>query len=280
MLAHPRPLVHVAALSVCPEEILTLDSQGDWIDPDTALAAACGSLPTAFSEEIRQVKKAIWDRVGPVTGILWFGLLFTGLSIHGYPDIRPTDAQLAKWLASIDVNRFSVGVYIEALGIVAFLPFAAWLYGKLKRGGTGSSWPALVMLAAASAHVILTLPINELYVGMVEQAHRGLDIHVAQTVLSTTQAWFEMTALLFALTLLATGVSILRGSVMWRWAGWAAIVIGVALFVPPTIFIVTMVGSLWFLAVAVYYTLRPERERELIDGPPRPAVATGLPATS
>gem|GEM_PF-2300367 len=268
----------MAALSVCPEEIPTLDSQGGWIARDTALASACGSLPTAFSEEIRQMKKAIWDRVGPATGIVWFGLLFTGLSIHGYPDIRPTDAQLAKWLASVDVNTFSLGVYIEALGIVAFLPFAAWLYGKLKGGGAGSSWPALVMLAAASAHVILTLPINELYVAMVEQAHRGLDIHVAQTVLSITQAWFEMTGLVFALTLLAAGVSILRSAVMWRLAGWAAVAIGVAMFVPAAVFIVTLVGYAWFLAVAVYYTLRPERE--LVAASTRPAVASGVPATS
>jgi hypothetical protein len=224
------------------------------------------------------MKEAIWSRVGPVTGILWFGLLFAGLSIHGYPDIRPTDAQLAKWLASVDVNKFSLGVYIETLGLVSFLPFAAWLYSHLKRGDTGSSWPALVMLAAAAGHTILVLPINELYVAMVEQARRGLDVQVAQTVLSITQTWFEMTGVVFALILLAAGVSILRGGVMSRWAGWAAIAIGVALLVPATLFIVSTLGYLWFLAVAVYYTVRPSRLRERVADAAQPAVATGLPA--
>jgi hypothetical protein len=224
------------------------------------------------------MNEAIWSRVGPVTGILWFGLMFAGLSIHGYPEIRPTDAQLAKWLGSVDVNRFSLGVYIETVGLMSFLPFAAWLYGHLKRGGTGSSWPALVMLAAATGHTVLVLPINELYVAMVEQARRGLDIHVAQTVLSISQTWFEMTAVVFALILLAAGVSILRGAVMSWWAGWAAIAIGVALLVPAALFVVSMLGYLWFLAVAVYYTVRPSRLRERVADAAQPAVASGLPA--
>jgi hypothetical protein len=223
------------------------------------------------------MKEAIWNRVGPVTGILFFGLVFTGLFVHGYPDIRPTDAQLAKWLASVDVNRFSLGIYIEAVGYALFLPFAAWLYGHLKQGRTGASWPAVAMLAAAAAWVILTLPINELYIGMLEQAQRGLDIRVAQTVVSINQAWFEMTSVLLALTLLAAGVSILRGAAMSRWAGWAAVAVGLTLFLPATNFL-QPVGYLWFLAVAGYYTVRPSRLRERVADVAQPAIATGLPA--
>lgn len=226
------------------------------------------------------MKESIWNRIGPATGIVWFCLLFTGLSVHGYPDIKPTDAQLTNWLASVDVNKFSLGVYIEALGLVSFLPFAAWLYGHLKRSSAGSSWPALVMLAAATAHTTLVLPINELYVAMLEQARRGLDIHVTQTVLSITQAWFEMTGVVFALILLAAGVAIVRGAAMSRWAGWAAIAIGLTLLVPAMVFIVTMVGYLWFLAVAVYYTVRPSRAREHVADAVRPAIATGLPTAT
>jgi hypothetical protein len=223
------------------------------------------------------MKEAIWSRVGPVTGILFFGLVFTGLFVHGYPDIRPTDAQLGKWLASVDLNRFSLGIYIEAVGYALFLPFAAWLYVHLKQGRPGASWPAVAMLAAAAAWVILTLPINELYVGMLEQARRGLDIRVAQTVVSINQAWFEMTSVLLALTLLAAGVSILRGAAMSRWAGWAAVAVGLTLFLPATNFL-QPVGYLWFLAVAGYYTFRPSRVREHVADTTHPAVATGLPA--
>jgi hypothetical protein len=56
------------------------------------------------------MKEAIWIRVGPATGILFVIVLHVGFLIHGYPDIRPSDSQLAIWLANVDVNRFRTGI--------------------------------------------------------------------------------------------------------------------------------------------------------------------------
>ena len=52
----------------------------------------------------------------------------------------PHDAQLATWLATVDVNSFKVGIHVEALGIVLLVPFAAWLYSHLRKGARDSSW--------------------------------------------------------------------------------------------------------------------------------------------
>ncbi|MDQ6879120.1 MAG: hypothetical protein M3082_15805 [Candidatus Dormibacteraeota bacterium] len=229
------------------------------------------------------MRQAIWSRVGPVTGLLFVIVLHIGFLIHGYPDVRPTDAQLANWLASVDTNRFGLGVYIEALGTLLFIPFAAWLYSHLRRDPRGSPWPAVAMLASATGWVILTLPIDELYVGILGQARRGLDIHVAQTVVSITQATYDMTAIVLGLALLAAGVSILGGGVMSWWAGWAAIVIGlIEVFSAPFGTDATPAGLLpyfWVIAVAGYYTFRPSRARELVTGIAQPSMTPGLPAT-
>lgn len=229
------------------------------------------------------MRQAIWSRVGPVTGLLFVVVLHIGFFIHGYPDVRPTDTQLANWLASVDMNRFGLGVYIEALGTLLFIPFAAWLYSHIRRDGTGSSWPAVAMLASATGWVILTLPIDELYVGMLGQARKGLDIRMAQTVVSISQASYDMTAIVLGLTLVAAGVSILGGGVMSRWAGWAAIVIGLTeVLSAPFGTDSTPAGLLpyfWVLAVAGYYTFRPGRARELVAGIAQPSLTSGLPAT-
>src|SRR5438132_466537 len=82
-------------------------------------------MPTATFNGGRQVINAILNRVGPAAGLLFFPVIMLGFSIHGYPDIGPTDAQLAKWLAGVDQNTFQLGVYIEALGTVLFIPFGA-----------------------------------------------------------------------------------------------------------------------------------------------------------
>ena len=75
------------------------------------------------------------------------------------------------------------------------------------------------------------------------------------------------------------GLSILRGAPMWRWAGWAAIVIGVTLFVPAAVFIVSIVDYVWFWPWPFYYT-PAGTGRELVAGSTPPAVATELPASS
>jgi hypothetical protein len=219
--------------------------------------------------------------VGPVTGLLCVVVLHVGFFIHGYPDVRPTDAQLSSWLANVDVNRFGLGVYIEALGTLLFIPFAAWLYIHLRSDGAGSSWPAVAMLASATGWVILTLPIDQSLVGLLEQSRRGLDIRVAQTVVSVHQASYDMTAIVLGLALVAAGVSILRGGGMSRWAGWAAILIGLTeVLSAPFGTDATPAGLLpyfWILAVAGYYTFRPGRARELVAATAQPSVASGLP---
>src|ERR1700680_4277399 len=139
------------------------------------------------------MKEAIWSRVGPAAGLLFFPVLMVGFFIHRYPDIRPSDAQLANWLSSVDVSRFKLGVYIEAIGVVLLIPFAAWLYGHARRGARDSHGAAVAMLIATGVWVALTLPINESWAGLVDQGRKGLDIHVAQTVVSINQAWYDMT---------------------------------------------------------------------------------------
>jgi hypothetical protein len=226
---------------------------------------------------------AILNRVGPAAGLVLFPVIMLGFSIHGYPDIGPTDAQLAKWLAGVDQNTFQLGVSIEALGTVLFIPFGAWLFGRLKQGARESSGPAIAMLAAGAGWVILTLPVNESWVGLVNRARKGLDIGVAQTVVSINQAWFEMTGILFGLTLIAAGVAIVRGSAISRWVGWAAVIIGVGTIasVPvgaaatPT----QILGFLWFLLIGGYYTIRPARRNEVERGASQAAAAGGLHAT-
>jgi hypothetical protein len=229
------------------------------------------------------MSESIWSRVGPACGLLFFPLVMVGFSIHGYPDIKPTDAQLAKWLASVDEGLFKFGVYVEAVATLLFIPFAAWLYGHLRQGPRNSTRPAAAMIAAGAGWIFLTLPINESWVGLVDQAHKGLDIRMAQTVVSINQAWFDMTGLVFGLMLVAAGVAIIRSSAMTQWAGWAAIIIGFGMMASVPLGAAStpaqLIGYLWILAVGGYYTVRPERKRQVVASARHQSVATGLPAT-
>jgi len=230
------------------------------------------------------MKEAIWSRVGPAAGLLFFPVLMVGFFIHRYPDIRPSDAQLASWLATVNLSTFRFGVYVEALGIMLLIPFAAWLYFQLRQGARDASWPAVAMLAAAIGWVVISLQINEAWVGLLDQARNGLDIRVAQTVVSINQATYDMTGVVHGVTILAAGVAIVRGGAMARWVGWAAVIIGVFLVgsvpfgIDATPF--GILGYIWILAVGGYYAIRPPRTRQVVAAPAQRSVATGLPATS
>ncbi|HEX7263282.1 MAG TPA: DUF4386 family protein [Candidatus Dormibacteraeota bacterium] len=224
------------------------------------------------------MREAIWIRLGPVTGVLFFVLLLGGASIHGYPNIRPSDSQLANWLANIDLNTFRLGIYIEALGILLFIPFAAWLYGRLRQGKKDSSWPAITMLVASAGWVASALLLMGAWAGLADQARKGLDIRVAQTIDSINQASYDLTSIVLGVAVLAAGVAIVHGGAMSRWVGWAAITIGVIDLVTLPFGIdaspAGILGYLWLFAVAVFYTFRSARTREFVAGPVQQSVAT------
>lgn len=228
------------------------------------------------------MKEAIWSRVGPATGILFFALLMAGASIHGYPDIRPSDTQLAHWLANLDLKQFKAGIYIECLGILLFIPFVAWLYYRLRQGPRDSSWPAITMLAAGAGWVAFTLPLMGGWAGLAEQARKGLDVRVAQTLVSTNQVSYDLTGIVLGLTMLAAGVAVVRGRAMSQWVGWAAIVIGVVYIVTLPLGIdaspAGLLGYVWLLAVAVFYTFRPGRATAVATA--TRSVGSGLTATN
>jgi Domain of unknown function (DUF4386) len=229
------------------------------------------------------MRDAVWNRIGPAAGLLFFPLLLVGLSVHGYPDINPTDAQLSKWLSGVDPSSFKLGVYIEALGLVLFLPFTAWLFVRLRQDGRDLSWPTVAMLAAGAMWVTTSLPINESWAGLVDRARGGLDIGTAQAIVSINQEWYDMTGIVFGLTLLAGGVAILRGGAMSRWAGWAAVAIGIVLIASVPIGTasqsIQVLGYAWFFAVGGFYTLRPGSSREQSGSVAQRSITGGLPAT-
>lgn len=200
----------------------------------------------------------LWSRVGPASGLLFVFVSLAGFMIHGYPAISPSDGQLQEWIKVTDLNRFTVGVYIEALGYLFLLPFVAWLYTTLRSATGYRPWTAVLALAAGAGYVVLVLPINESWVGILEQGKQGLDVRVSQTLVSTSQAWFSMSNMMLGLFLIAAGLAILQTRAIGRWAGWAAVAIGALGMMPGGVGILAGFAILpWLLGVGAYYSVRP-----------------------
>lgn len=117
-----------------------------------------------------------WDRLGATAGVVYIVLALTGFAIHGYPKQGASSEELRSWIAATDATRFSLGVYIEALGTVLFIPFAAWLSSLLSGPALHQRWLSNTVVGSAVAFVVLTLPINELYLGSLEAGKQGADV--------------------------------------------------------------------------------------------------------
>ena len=199
--------------------------------------------------------RVMWARLWPPCGIAGWVVIFTGLFIHGYPDIGASPQAVARWAASTDSTRFAVGIDVEAIGHLVFLFFFAWLCDVLRRSG-GTSWLLTLALAAAVAWAAVELAANGVWTAVLDSGKRGLDAQALAGLRDVAQEMYANNVLL-APALVALGVAGLRATVLPRWLTWSALVIGLAMAVPPLAQLVQLVLLVWVVVVAVLYLIRP-----------------------
>ena len=198
----------------------------------------------------------MWARVWPAFGIIGWVIVFTGFFIHGYPDIGASPQALAHWAASTDPTRFAIGIDVEAIGLLVFLFFFAWLCDVLRRSG-GTSWLLTLALAAAVAWAAVGIATNGVWTAVLDSGKHGLDAQVLAGLRDVAQEFFNADNVLLAPAVVALGLAGLRATALPRWLAWSALVIGLAMAVPPLSFVVQLIFLVWVVAVAVLYLIHP-----------------------
>ncbi len=196
-------------------------------------------------------------RIGAATGILHVVLGLMGFFIHGYPEIGASPQQLSAWAASTSLARFQTGVYIEALGFLLLIPFAAWLYSLLRGTDRAAGWVLSTGFGAAVAFVAVTIPINEVWQAMLQGGQRGLDPRVMTAIRDIAQLTFNASFLFLGLFMLATGFLFVQTRLLSAFVGWSAVLIGAVLLVPPVAQTASLLFWLWVLVVSIFLLVRP-----------------------
>lgn len=169
-----------------------------------------------------------------------------GLVIHGYPS--GTGAQIKHWIATANATRFGVGIWIEALGYLLFVPFAAWLARELRRPGH-AEWPADVAFGAAILCTGSALLINGLWTGVFDAGRNGADPSILAAAHYLTSDAYAASVPFYGLFLVAAGVAAVIARSLPPWLAWAAVVIGVLAIIPPTAMPASAALWLWVIAV-------------------------------
>jgi hypothetical protein len=198
----------------------------------------------------------MWARLWPAFGIIGWVIVFTGFFIHGYPDIGASPQALAHWAAVTDPTRFAIGIDVEAIGLLVFLFFFAWLCDVLRRS-SGTSWLLTLALAAAVAWAAVGIATNGVWTAVLDSGKHGLDAQVLAGLRDVAQEFYNADNVLLAPAVVALGLAGLRATALPRWLAWSALVIGLAMAVPPLSLVVQVIFMVWVVVVVVLYLIRP-----------------------
>lgn len=215
------------------------------------------------------------------------GLTSVVVMLAGVAVIRPSDATLSatpdaivEWYTTTDATRVFIGGYIEVLGILCFLPFAACLVRLLRRGESPDAFGSSTAMLGVAAYTATSLA-----PGMAAGAtalwiaqHRP-DPATVYALNHLRTFSYQMSLMAWAVFFAGVAVSALAGRTLPRWlAGSAgllavALVLGVAGAYDHWHDLASLSGLVWVLVASVWLLRAREVPAAVGDRPPAVTVA-------
>jgi hypothetical protein len=214
------------------------------------------------------MSEATLSRVGASAGVLSVILTFAGFALHGgLPDSTTAEA-VRSYVERIDRHQAGIGNYVELLGYLLFLVFAAFLYAVARVQTSGRlNWLPIVALVSASAYVAVSAAAIAAQQMIVEWGKVGADPKNVLGVYILDENAFTLSFELAALFLAAVGLSVLPRQGMLRLTGMTALAVAAILFLCGligTAYIDSGISQagflllvLWTLLAAAYFLIRP-----------------------
>ncbi len=198
-------------------------------------------------------------RFGAAAGAGYVVLAFVGDSLGGNgdsPALGSAPTKYAHWLATSSPGTAGyIGAFLELIGVLCFVVFAAALYDVLRRAEPERTWLPTAALGAALVSTAIKLGAAPPMLAALSLRH-GIDPQLAKALVEINDYAFLLTWAADALMLGAVAACALRGAVLPRWLAIAAAVIAPLLLAsvaagnnaPPFGF---LLGLLWFLAASI-----------------------------
>ena len=180
------------------------------------------------------------------------------------PAFTASAQEILEFFQNRDTNLYTIGGYISALSVIAFLWFLGALWSELRGAEEDSGWISIIAigsgLVAASAYNVggwslALFRINE-----------GLDPQIAQLLFDEGNFNFANTWVTLGSMLLAAGIVFREAGTYPKWLGGGSILLAVGLilgralwtsqiaFLPYTLFWV------WMIAFGIYLLRHPHKK--------------------
>ncbi len=201
------------------------------------------------------------SRAGAATGLAYVVLSVLGSDVIGGgadgPDFTAPASKVAGYLAAHPPTTATyVGGFLELVGLLCFVAFAAQLYTVLRRAEGGDGVLALTALAAGLLSAAVKLASAPAALEAFGRAREGIDPQLAAALVDVDSFGFMLTFAPLALLLGAAAAVVLRTGALPRWQGVMAaftaplllLTVAGAGTVPPLAMLLALV---WIAAVSV-----------------------------
>jgi hypothetical protein len=190
-----------------------------------------------------------WSVLAPLTGVAFVVLVVLAFIVGGStPDINDSPEKILRYYNNHDSKQM-FAAFLLALGTVFFFFFLGVLRAALRAGETRVSRLSAV---AFGGGIVLGLGILSFagFTFALADAADHLTPDAAQALNTLNSDFFFPIAAGLATLMIATAISSLGSGVLPAWAGWTALVLGIAAITPLGFFAFLLFG-LWTLVVSI-----------------------------
>ncbi len=222
------------------------------------------------------MNKTWLKRLGAASGVLYvvLAIIGSGSSDPG-PNINATQNEIIAWAKSFQLtSSLWISLYVELLGLLFFLVFAAYLYSVLSRAEGEFGWLSATVFASGIATVVIKLTDFPFAATAFARAADGFNPQILAILWDLANFAFFITLVTQAFLLGAAAIVILRAKALPAWLGWSAAVIAVILLgTLPVVFFnaipVQLLPLLWVLVASIVLILRAGKVQQSRIGTPQ-----------
>ncbi|MET9453549.1 hypothetical protein ABZY05_00455 [Streptomyces canus] len=202
-------------------------------------------------------------RVAPLTGLVAVVFTVIGFLLFGDTPAYDAPGRQVRFYYSDHQGQLGVGLYFLVVASVLFVFFAAHLARLVRDIAPGDGWLHHVVFSGGVLVAVGFLVGASLTLALLDLSDKSSATPEAlQALNAVNEDFFIPFVAGMGLMLLATGLATVRApdSPLPRWLAWAAVVVGVLVFIPWVGFFAFILAGAWVAVVSVLLARRPAAE--------------------
>jgi hypothetical protein len=197
-----------------------------------------------------------WQRVGAVSGLLFFAFVVASFFTPETPDADDPTAEIVRSIAD-DRTEHLLTVYFQGIASLLFLVFVAALYARLRAVEADRGPSILVALGGVGSAVVILIS-SGVFMALIEAADEGREPAAVRALFELDEIVFIVIGWTSAAFYTGAALSSLTTGSLPRWLGWIAAALA-AVFVIAFLGIFSedddggVLGGIFFLGILVNF---------------------------